>query len=276
MSVATTAQDVMTRMQEDLQRALQKPVEKRSWVMIIDARKCIGCQACVAACVVENVLPPGVTYRTVPEVEYAPPGKSVRNVFMPANCMQCANPPCVAAANKVAPGSFEQRPDGIIAIHYDKVRGGGRKAKGGRRKAQNLGLRVFQAAAKACPYKRALYYDNGDYYTDDTPGGPQQWESRPTSDYNREWDRKSVVNSPRKCHFCLHRISSGFLPACVTTCVGRAIFFGDANDPNSYVSEVLRTQANKVLRIKDWFGTEPRVYYLSDTPQECAAMHYPE
>jgi len=260
MAQVTTAQEIIARMEEDLKRALQKPVEQRSWAMVIDVRRCIGCQACVAACIVENVLPPGVLYRTVPEIEWTPPGlPSVRPIFMPANCMQCAKPPCVAAANKIAPGSFEQRPDGIVAIHYDKAKARGKE--------------VFEAAKKACPYTRALYYDDGRYYTSETPGGPQLWETRPSFEYRRRWVRTDVIGSPRKCHFCLHRLEAGVLPACVTTCVGRAVYIGDLNDPESFVSEILKEQKANVLRIRERAGTEPRVYYLSDTPEECKRWH---
>lgn len=37
--------------------------------MVIDIRKCIGCNACTVVRIAENNLPPGVTYRTVAEVE---------------------------------------------------------------------------------------------------------------------------------------------------------------------------------------------------------------
>jgi Na+-translocating ferredoxin:NAD+ oxidoreductase RNF subunit RnfB len=53
------------RMQEDLKRALTKPIEQRSWVMVIDLRKCIGCSSCTIACKAENHLPPGVVYMPV-------------------------------------------------------------------------------------------------------------------------------------------------------------------------------------------------------------------
>src|SRR3990172_4414551 len=59
----------LLRMQADIRRALQKPVEQRGWIMVVDGRKCVGCQACVVACTAENVLPPGVSYRSVPEIE---------------------------------------------------------------------------------------------------------------------------------------------------------------------------------------------------------------
>lgn len=56
-------------MQEDLKRAMKKPVEKRRWVMVLDLKKCVGCSACTISCKAENPLPPGVVYRPVLEEE---------------------------------------------------------------------------------------------------------------------------------------------------------------------------------------------------------------
>lgn len=81
----------LLRMQEDLKRALQKPVEQRKWVMVVNTKKCTGCFACVVACMAENVAGPGVTYRAVPEVEMGE-FPYVSRTFMPTNCMQCERP----------------------------------------------------------------------------------------------------------------------------------------------------------------------------------------
>lgn len=260
MAVVTSAKETVTTMQSDLQRALQKSEKTRSWAMAIDIRKCIGCQACTAACVVENVLPPGVTYRHVHFEEATLSNRShVQSIPMPTNCFQCEKPPCVKAANKVSRGSFRKRPDGIVEINY--------------KRAKRRGDKVFQAARKACPYTFALYFDDGKYYTDKTTGGIQQWESRRNYEYNREWHREDIIGSPRKCHFCLHRISAGELPACVSTCVGRAIFFGDLNDSASLISTILNSESSKVMRVREKAGTKPRMYYLTETPSECAAQH---
>jgi molybdopterin-containing oxidoreductase family iron-sulfur binding subunit len=83
-------------------------------------------------------------------------------------------------------------------------------------------------------------------------------------EYEKEWEREGHRSSPignaRKCHFCLHRIHAGMLPSCVTTCIGRATLYGDANDPDSLVSEMIHLP--NAIRLKEELGTEPRVYYL--------------
>lgn len=234
----------LARMQEDLRRALEKPVAERSWIMVIDPRRCIGCQACVVSCKAENVTPPGVSYRTVPEQEVGL-YPNVNRFFMPTNCMQCDNPPCMRAAPT---GAITKRPDGIVVIDYTKF----------------TSREGFEAARRACPYT-ALYYDYGNFYTRDTPGSTQPYETRRFNEYESEYARSGgqlPAGAGRKCHFCLHRLNAGMLPACVTTCVGRAMYFGDKNDPQSLVSELLAT--HKVFRVKESARTQPRVYYIED------------
>jgi len=50
------------------------------------------------------------------------------------------------------------------------------------------------------------------------------------------------------------------LPACVTTCIGYATFFGDANDPESLVSNLISKP--NAMRLKEELGTQPKVHYL--------------
>jgi molybdopterin-containing oxidoreductase family iron-sulfur binding subunit len=225
-------------MQDDLQRAMQKPLEQREWVMAIDLRKCIGCSACTIACKAENHLPPGVVYRPVIDLEVGE-YPNVSRQFIPRPCMQCDNPPCVP----VCPvGATYKRPDGIVEINYNKC----------------IGCRY---CIPACPYS-ARTFDFGEYYTDGTPAR-QPYEEEPAPEYGKTWDRNegsSPVGNVRKCQFCLHRLNVGMLPACVTTCVGGATYFGDRADPDSLVSELIHRP--NVSRLKEELGTKPKVYYL--------------
>lgn len=66
-----------------------------------------------------------------------------------------------------------------------------------------------------------------------------------------------------KCTFCYEtRVSKGQKPACVSTCVGGALSFGDVSDPNSDVSKLLAKYKSTVEVRKQEFGTKPSVYYI--------------
>ncbi len=234
---ATDQESQLLRMQRDLQRALAKPVGQRRWVMVIDQRKCVGCSACTVACKAENQLPPGVVYRPVIEEEIGTYPNVTRR-FTPRPCMQCDNPPCVP----VCPvGATYKRPDGIVEIDYNAC----------------IGCRYCIAA---CPYS-ARTFDSGLFYTKSTPA-LQPYEQQANFEYGKRWDRAqgSPVGNVRKCTFCLHRLNAGMLPACTTTCIGGATYFGDANLPDSLVSELIASP--NVMRLKEELGVNPKVYYL--------------
>lgn len=230
--------DILIRMQSDLGRALNKPREERSWAMAINVHKCGGCYACTIGCKSENITPPGVVYRRVLDIEAGKYPK-LRRDFVPLLCNQCENPPCVPPCPVKA---TTKRPDGIVDIIYK----------------QCIGCR---ACLNACPYG-ARQSDFGQFYTAGTPK-LQDYETRPGFEYKKEWPRKkgkSPIGNARKCHFCIHRIERGILPACVVTCIGKASYFGDISDTESLVYEVVNK--NKVKRLKEELGTKPRIYYI--------------
>ncbi|MHC4413743.1 MAG: 4Fe-4S dicluster domain-containing protein [Planctomycetota bacterium] len=242
-------ENTLERMIADLARALRRPMKERDWVMVIDLQKCIGCKACTVSCVAENNLPPGVVYRPVVEEEVGS-FPSVRKRFTPRPCMQCENPPCTP----VCPvNATYKRPDGIVVVDYEKC----------------IGCRYCIAA---CPYN-ARTADFGEFYGDgatDASGAmagavAMAYETRPSFEYGRQWRREpgthaSPKGNARKCQFCLHRIETGLLPACVTTCLGGATYFGDYNDDESLVHRLVGS--DRMMRLKEELGTEPKVFYL--------------
>ncbi len=244
-------EDVLLVMQRQLARAMAKPVEERRWMMVIDQRKCVGCHACTIGCVAENKLPPGVVYRPVVTEERGE-FPNVRLDFTPRPCMQCEQPPCVPVCPVKATW---QRPDGVTTIDYDKC----------------IGCRY---CLTACPYG-ARTSDFGESYIHGAAegaasngegplmGAQAPWEDSPSHEYAKHWIRaghQSPEGNARKCHFCLHRLEVGQLPTCVTTCIGRATYFGDAADSESLVSALLtRHNVQTLLPHK---GTRPRVYYI--------------
>ena len=76
----------------------------------------------------------------------------------------------------------------------------------------------------------------------------------------------------QKCTFCSDRVDFGIengltpgidpraTPACVNSCIADALHFGDADDPNSNVSRLLREQRS--FRMHAELGTDPGFHYL--------------
>ena len=247
----TARGEELARMRDDLRRALGKPVEQRRWGMVINVKRCTGCMACVVGCQAENSAPPGVAYRRVAEVESGEYPQVMR-LFMPTNCMHCDNPPCLKAA---PPGAITKRPDGIVAVDYQKIKG----------------KDVFDKVSKACPYN-AFSYDDGRYFTAGTPA-VQPYEKASSYEYGRTWKRANGAapsGAARKCHFCLQRLNAGMLPACVSTCDGGVTYFGDLSDPESLIARVLRVHGS--MRMQVGLKTEPRVFYLVDDNQAAESL----
>ena len=229
---------VIDRMEEDLQRALKRRArgEKVRFGMAVDLKKCTGCRACTLACKAENMTPPEVSYNVVLEEEIGT-FPNVRRIFMYKPCFQCENPPCVPVCPVKA--TWKREEDGIVVIDYDRC----------------IGCRYCMTA---CPYG-SRFIDLGKSYTDPL----QPYEAEPSPEYGEDRVRAeggSPVGNARKCHFCLHRLNQGMLPACLDTCIGRAIHFGDLNDPESVVAQLV-VERNSI-RLKEELGTEPNVYYL--------------
>jgi molybdopterin-containing oxidoreductase family iron-sulfur binding subunit len=227
-------------------KADNKTVRKFRYGMVIDTRRCVGCRACMVACKAENKTPPGISYTVVVE-EAIPNRLDDKPVFMTKPCFHCENPPCV----RVCPVSatFKRSRDGIVVVDYDRC----------------IGCRY---CITACPYG-ARYFDFGENYPAVSEKTPYAHVPSPEyGQYRTREEGKSPIGNVRKCTFCAHLQdehgrydkAAGRWPACAKTCTGHAIHFGDFNDPESEVSQLLRER--QAVRLKEDLGTEPNVYYL--------------
>jgi Fe-S-cluster-containing dehydrogenase component len=179
------------------------------WGKIIDLKRCVGCKACSVACKAENHTPPGIAYHVVMEEEKGTYPYSKRE-FTPMPCMQCRNSTCIPICPVKA---TYYREDGVVVVDYDKC----------------IGCRYCIAT---CPYG-SRSFDYGHWYSEDKSN---PWETQPSPEYGqhrRREGRKSPIGNVRKCTSCLHRIYNGIGPACASSCMGNAIFFGDLNNPDA-------------------------------------------
>jgi Fe-S-cluster-containing dehydrogenase component len=196
------------------------------YAMVIDLNTCVGCNACMAACTIENQTPVWAgKFRTYVHDKEISKGEFAHRRFFPRLCNHCANPPCM----KVCPtGATYKKPDGIVMVDESICMG-------------------CRACMMACPYSARLEYT----YDDVAEGG---------SFYGEDFRRQSP--SVDKCTFCAHRVERGQQPACVETCVGSARMFGDLDDPADPVAQLV---ASGVARPPlDHLGTEPSVFYIDD------------
>lgn len=241
-----TDDEFVNKYQESVQREFKQKLQvasaetassskkKHKWVMVIDLRKCVGCETCTVSCKAENLTPPGVTYNQV-MIEEVGSFPNVSRVNIPRPCMHCDKPPCVSVCPVRATYKSE---DGIVVQDNDRC----------------IGCRYCMVA---CPYG-ARSFDFGLNYDEMLGYGTV---TAPDHGMDRgERTKGSPVGTVRKCTFCFHRLNRGEEPACVETCIGDARFFGDINDPNSVVSKM--ASSARAFRLKEEYGTEPSVYYL--------------
>ena len=200
---------------------------------VIDTKNCIACHSCAVACKVENNLPNDVWWNRIltdggqnmdtPAGEY--PDLSIMTV--PMACQHCQNPACV----KVCPvgATYKDRDTGVVRQDYDKC----------------IGCRMCMSA---CPYTGVRSFNWED---------PKYAIGQPMGSLDIPEHQKQVVE---KCTMCWHRLAKDEQPACVEPCPARIRFWGDLDDPNSEVSQLIRSRSYKHL-LED-YGTRPSVYYL--------------
>ena len=243
--LARLSQEVEDRYQVRPQITDLKPMDGVEFVYALNLSRCIGCRKCVHACVKENnqsrspeiqyirvlEMPRGTTDMEQGNHHYdRPKVPDEDHYYLPVQCHQCADPPCV----KVCPVEATwQEPDGITVIDYDWC----------------IGCRYCEAA---CPYwARRFNFTKPEIPANDINPDMGYLSNRPRS--------KGVME---KCTFCLHRTREGKMPACLEVCPTGARKFGNVLDPESEVSQILKT--NRVFVLKEDVGTMPRFFYYFD------------
>jgi molybdopterin-containing oxidoreductase family iron-sulfur binding subunit len=244
--VATTASQVVSA---------QSTIAGKKLAMVIDLHRCTGCGACMITCKNENNVQGDVFWcsRISQTVGKFP---DVRYEYITTLCNHCENAPCV----KGCPTGAMHKGDGDITMHEPE---------------KCIGCRY---CIINCPYG-VIHFNEGkthEFWREDKPliagattsavevtqrvGGtvipyynPDKERSLPGMGLRR----KGIVE---KCTLCDHRVSKGELPYCVEGCPANARIFGDLNDPNSEVSQLLGKFS--FWRLKENLGTEPKVFYI--------------
>ena len=213
----------------------------------LDLSRCIGCRRCAYACVKENnqsrdpqlewirVLrqkrEKGVDLEGADQYYDAEMVPEEGYTYIPVQCQQCENPPCVSSCPV---GATWKEKDGIVVIDYDWC----------------IGCRCCVAA---CPYG-ARHFNWGE------PSIPPE-EVNPDTHYlgNRPRPRGVV----EKCTFCIQRVRKGRYPACVEICPVGARKFGNLLDPNSEIRYLL--DHKRVFVLKSELNTRPKFFYFYAT-----------
>jgi len=218
--------------------------------MVVDVRKCMaqkdGCTACIQACHVTHNVPsiPNLKEevkwiwktpyeQAFPEQYHEFVDDQLKAGQFPILCNHCADPPCVRVCPTKA--TFKRPEDGIVMMDMHRC----------------IGCRFCMAG---CPYgARSFNWRD-----------PRTYFVGKEDQMNKDYPTRTM-GVVEKCTFCPERLAKGQLPACVEACQklgekGNALVFGDLNDPDSEIRQVLRT--NKTLRRKAELGTKPSVFFI--------------
>ena len=213
------------------------------YAMLVDLRRCVGCTSCQVTCKMENGAPVG-NFRT--RVEFADVGAfpDAKRFFLPLFCNHCESAPCLKPCP--VPGATYRAEDGTVKVNRDLCIGCGK-------------------CIDSCPFGARYLHPYLPIKNDPKPyyKAVPALKGKPVASLR-------VVD---KCDWCADRRVQGEEPACARNCFGKAIVFGDTNDPKSRISELLAAQ--KTRFVNDGDRTKSRVFYVAADPAAFDAADAP-
>lgn len=210
------------------------------WAMTIDLTTCIGCQACVLACQVENNIPfvgedQAAKSRIMHWLRVDTYQVNDKTYFQPVPCMHCEKAPCevVCPVNATVHGN-----GGLNEMVYNRC----------------VGTRY---CSNNCPYRVRRF--NFKAYS--ILKSPQSLGFNPDVSVRE----RGVME---KCTYCIQRIREGEIKnetskvktACAQVCPTEAIVFGDLKDEKSKL--VKEKSSPRHYDLLEEEGTVPRTSYL--------------
>lgn len=207
------------------------------WAMVVDTRKCeAGCTDCIDACHRVHNVPEfenpkeEIKWIWQESYEHVFPGRDHEFIKLGLSespiavlCNHCDNPPCV----RVCPVQATwKREDGIVMMDYHRC----------------IGCRCCMAA---CPYgSRSFNWgDPRPHIKEISPGFPTR-----------------AQGVAEKCNFCAERLDRDLEPACVEACKCKGLIFGNLEDPDSKLRDVISMEFTVQRRPE--LGTKPRIFYI--------------
>jgi len=228
------------------------------WGMAVDVDACVGCGACVVACIAENNVPVvgkaeaayGRQVHWLRLERWFEDGKKdeAPSFFMPMFCQHCEVAPCEPVCPVFAAYRTEEGLNGQV---YNRC----------------VGTRY---CGNNCPYHVRRF----NWYNYDFPE-PLEVQLNPDVTVRQ-------LGVMEKCTMCIQRIMAGkdhahrdakrpvrdgdIQTACQQTCPTQAITFGNLRDEDSAVSKL--TRSPRAYQVLDEVGTRPGVSYLKKVVRE--------
>jgi len=247
------------------------------WGMVVDLNSCTGCGACTVACTAENNVPVVGKKEVLMRREmhwiridrYYSSDASVDDLkgleeasdnpevtFQPMMCQQCNNAPCETVCPVAA---TTHSTEGLNQMTYNRC----------------IGTRY---CANNCPYKVRRFnwfkYHDNEKFPDNLAMNNDLGKMVLNPDVTVR--ARGVME---KCTFCVQRIQAGKLEAkrdgrkvkdgdvntaCAVACPADAITFGDMNDPNSKISQMLEDEVDsRAYDVLHEIRVMPNVSYLT-------------